>query len=46
MVRLPPMLEDNEKTLDKVYINEWNALFRGDSHELHASFGEELYELN
>jgi len=46
MVRLPPMLEDNEKTLDKVYINELNALFRGDSHELHASFGKELYELN
>ena len=53
MVRLPPMLEDNEKTLDKVYINELNALFRGellelntpfrgDLHELHASFREEL----
>ena len=23
MVRLPPMLEDNEKTLDKVYIMNW-----------------------
>ena len=57
MVRLPSMLEDNEKTLDKVYINELNALFRGELHaltalfrgELHklnASFGEELYALN
>ena len=46
MVRLPPMLEDNEKTLDKVYLIELNALFKGDLHELHASFGEELYELN
>ena len=45
MVRLPPMLEDNEKTLDKVYINELNALFRGDLHELHVSFREELYEI-
>ena len=46
MVRLPPMLEDNEKTLDKVYINELNALFRGELHELNASFREELYALN
>ena len=46
MVRLPPMLEDNEKTLDKVYINELNALFRGELHKLNASFGEELYALN
>ena len=56
MVRLPPMLEDNEKTLDKCIheltalfrgeLHQLNAPFRGDSHELHASFGEELYELN
>ena len=44
MVRLPPMLEDNEKTLDKVYISELTALFRGELHELNASFREELYE--
>ena len=46
MVRLPPMLEDNEKTLDKVYIYELTALFRGELHKLNASFREELYELN
>ena len=44
MVRLPPMLEDNEKTLEKVYINELTALFRGELHHLNASFREELYE--
>ena len=39
------MLEDNEKTLDKVYT--WiTALFRGELHEMNASFREELYEWN